>query len=592
MNQLKRTAYCGLFRKSDIDKAAVVSGFVQRRRALGGLIFITLRDRTGIIQLTFDESVNKELFDIAYDIRNEFVITAKGKVVARGEGMVNADMDTGEIEISVSELIIHSKAETPPFEILEDCATGEELRLKYRYLDLRRPNMQKNIMLRHKAVKAARDFFDDNGFIEIETPMLIKATPEGARDYLVPSRLHHGKFYALPQSPQIYKQLLMVSGFDRYVQFAHCFRDEDLRADRQPEFTQIDFEMSFVDTEDVLAILEGFVKFIFKKTMDIDINLPIRRMPYKTAMEAYGSDKPDLRYGLEIINLTDIVKDSEFKVFADAASSGSVRAINVKDGAAKYARKEIDKLTEFVKGCRAGGLAWYKQTNGEISSSFAKFLAEDEISAIKNKCGFEDGDLLLIIADKKNRTVLSALGSLRCECAKKLELVDDKVFEFVLITEFPFLDFDEDIGEYVAMHHPFTCPMTEDLHLLENDPGSVRAKAYDVVLNGIELGSGSIRISDDELQQKMFKTIGLTEQEANEKFGFLLEAFKYGVPPHGGFAFGLDRLMMLMLNCSSIREVIAFPKVQNASELMSACPANVSDPQLEELYIKIANLND
>ncbi|MEG1719420.1 MAG: aspartate--tRNA ligase [Clostridia bacterium] len=588
INGLKRTNYCGDLRKDDFNKEIILTGWVQRRRPLGGLIFITLRDRTGIIQLVFNEEKNKTLFDKAYNLRNEFIIGVKGVVKLREDNAKNDNMETGDIEIEVSELRVLSQAENTPFEILDNITTSEEVRLKYRYLDLRRPEMQKNLIFRHNAVRAAREFFYENNFIEIDTPMLMKPTPEGARDYLVPSRLHEGKFYALPQSPQLYKQLLMLSGFDRYFQFARCFRDEDLRADRQPEFTQIDFEMSFVEVDDVLDINQKFLQYLFKKTLNYDVELPIQRMPYREAMSRFGSDKPDLRFGFEIIDISNNVANCDFSVFTNAVSNGgSVRAINVKGYADKFSRKAIDSLTEFVRGIRASGIAWCKNVNNEISCSFNKFMNQETLDDIYKQTNFENGDLLLIIADQKNSIVLSSLGALRVEIAKRLELVNKNEFKFVLITEFPFLDFDEENNEYVAMHHPFTSPMIEDLEYIETDPSRVRAKAYDVVLNGVELGSGSIRISDPELQSKMFDLIGLTKEDANEKFGFLIDAFKYGAPPHGGFAFGVDRLMMLMVGATSLRDVIAFPKVQNASELMTNSPTNVDNSQLNELNISI-----
>ncbi len=587
MAYINRTDYCGNFNANDIGKQITVAGWVQRRRVLGGLIFIDLRDRTGILQLTFDEQLNKELFDIAYTLRSEDVITASGTVRGRGEGAINKNLPTGEIEVLADTLKVLGKAETPPFEIVENSNCNEELRLKHRYLDLRRPDLQKNILFRHKVTKVTRDYFDENGFIEIETPMLIRSTPEGARDYLVPSRIHKGGFYALPQSPQLYKQLSMVAGFDRYMQIARCFRDEDLRADRQPEFTQIDLEMSFVDVEDVLKIGEGYIQRVFKETLGVDIPLPLPRLTYKEAMERYGSDKPDTRYGMEIVNISDIVKDCGFSVFASTvANGGSVRGIVAKDAAGTLTRKEIDKLTEYVKGIGGKGLAWIRRTADGDTSSFAKFMSEDEMNAIYEKMNVEKGDVAMIIADTNNNHVLSQLGLLRIKTADRLQLKLEG-FNLLWIVEFPFFDFDEDTQTYVAMHHPFTSPMDECLEYLETDKSKVRAKAYDLVLNGIELSSGSIRITDPELQNRMFRLLGLSEEEAHLKFGYLLDAFKYGAPPHGGMGIGLDRLVMQMLQCDSLRDVIAYPKVQNASELMTMCPAEVDPKQLEELHIQL-----
>ena len=515
------------------------------------------------------------------------MLCAKGVVRRRGEGAVNKNLPTGEIEIAVDELKILSVSQTPPFEIVENSNVNAELRLKHRYLDLRRPDMQRNIIARSKIGKIARDYYADNGFIDIETPNLCKPTPEGARDYLVPSRVHPGKFYALPQSPQLYKQLLMVSGYDRYFQLARCFRDEDLRADRQPEFTQIDTEMSFVTADDVMKMHEGFIKYLFKEYFGKELDYDFVRMPYAEAMERFGSDKPDVRFGFELNNISDIVKDSEFKVFAGAIENGgSVRAINVKGGA-RFSRKEIDSLTEVAKTYKAKGMAWLKWAeSGEISSSYAKFLTEEENEAIKSAMAAQPGDLILIIADK-NKVVFDSLGALRCECAKRMGLLDPMDFKFLWVTEFPLLEYSEEDGRFYAMHHPFTAPMDEDLQYIDSDPGRVRAKAYDIVLNGTELGGGSVRIHDGAIQSKMFSVLGLTEEEANNKFGYLLEAFKYGVPPHGGLAFGFDRLVTLLLGLEDIRDVIAFPKVQNASELMTKCPSEPDPKALEELNIAI-----
>lgn len=590
MQGLKRTHYCGTLTMANVGEKVVVSGFTQRARNLGTLQFIDLRDRTGILQLAFDDNTERELFDFAKTVRSEYVIMAEG--VVRERESKNYDIPTGEIEIYVNDLRILSKAQTPPFEIVENSTVKDELRLKYRYLDLRRADLQQNIIKRHKIVKSARDYFDKNGFIEVETPILIKSTPEGARDFLVPSRIHDGKFYALPQSPQLYKQLLMVSGFDRYVQFARCFRDEDLRADRQPEFTQIDLEMSYVDVEDVMQIGEGFVQHLFREVMDIDIELPLRRMTYKEAMEKYGSDKPDVRFGYEIVDLTDIVKDCDFTVFSSAAQTGSVRAICVEGGANAYSRKELDKLVEQVRGIGGKGLAWIKVTEEGIQSTFSKFMKDEEMAAIVSRMGAKEGDIIFVVADGKNKIVLSVLGMLRLECAKKMDVIDENKWCFLWITEFPFFEWDEDLNTYVAMHHPFTSPMAEDIDKLDTDKGNVRAKAYDLVLNGIELSSGSIRITDPVLQKKMFTALGLSDEESYQKFGFLTDAFTYGAPPHGGMGLGLDRLVMLMLHADSLRDVIAFPKVQNMMELMTECPSPVDEMQLNELHIGLAKKED
>ena len=584
-NNDKRTCYCAELSENDIGKKVCVMGWAQRQRDLGGLIFIDLRDRSGIIQLAFDEETEKDIFDAAFTVRAEFVLCAHGVVRARSS--VNPNIPTGKIEIAVTELKILSAAQTPPFEIVENSKVNPELRLKHRYLDLRRPDMQGNIMARSKITKIARDYYADNGFMDIETPCLIKPSPEGARDYLVPSRVHPGRFYALPQSPQLYKQLLMVSGFDRYFQIARCFRDEDLRADRQPEFTQLDTEMSFATADDVMAMHEGFIKYLFKEYFGEEIGYDFIKMPYREAMERFGSDKPDIRFGFELKNLSALLAPCEFKVFAGAiAEGGSVRAINVKGGA-KFTRKEIDSLTEYVKTYKAKGLAWLKWAeSGEISSSYAKFLTEEENEAIKKAMEAEPGDLILIVADK-NKVVFDALGNLRCECAKRLGLLRPDDFKFLWVTEFPLLEWSEEDGRFYAMHHPFTSPMDEDMQYIDSDPGRVRAKAYDIVLNGTELGGGSVRIHSEDIQKKMFEILGLTLEEANEKFGYLLEAFKYGVPPHAGLAFGLDRLVTLLLGLEDIRDVIAFPKVQNASELMSGAPGLADPKGLDELCIAV-----
>ncbi len=586
MRGLKRTCYCGEVSVQDIGKEVVVGGFTQKQRDKGELVFIDLRDRTGIVQLIFDDSTDRAVMEKAKDVRSEYVLMAKGTV--RRRESVNPDLPTGEVEIFVTELRILAKAQTPPFHITDETDTNEELRLRYRYLDLRRSKLQKNLMMRAKIVKAARDYFADNGFIEIETPMLMKSTPEGARDYVVPSRVHNGSFYALPQSPQIYKQLLMISGFDRYVQFARCFRDEDLRADRQPEFTQIDLEMSFVDTEDVMEMGEGFVKYIMKHVMNMDITEPLPRLTYKDAMERFGSDKPDIRYGMEICDLSDLVKDCGFSVFSGAvAAGGSVRGIVVKNGASTYTRKEIDKLTEHAKGIGAKGLAWVRWVDEKPACSFAKFFSEEELTALLEKLGCEKGDVALIVADK-DRVTLPVLGALRQTCAKRMDIIPEG-YAFLWITEFPFFEWDDESETWVAMHHPFTMPLDECLPYLDSDPASVRAKAYDLVLNGVELSSGSIRITDYELQQRMFEALGLSDEEIAAKFGFLVDAYKYGAPPHGGMGIGLDRLSMLLCGADNIRDVTAFPKVQNASELMSGCPSPIDAKQLDELGIDITH---
>ena len=583
----KRTNYCAELSAANVGEKVCVMGWAQKQRDLGSLIFIDLRDRTGIVQLAFGDTTDREIFADAFSVRSEFVLCAKGTVRRRGEGAVNKNIPTGEIEIEVDEFKILSAAQTPPFEIVENSKVNTELRLKHRYLDLRRPDMQKNIIARSRISKIARDYYADNGFIDIETPNLVKPTPEGARDYLGPSRVHKGSFYALPQSPQLYKQLLMVSGFDRYFQIARCYRDEDLRADRQPEFTQIDTEMSFVSADDVMKMHEGFLKYLFAEYFGKKLEGDFIRMPYAEAMERFGSDKPDIRFGYELTNLSDLLASCEFKVFAGAIENGgSVRAINVKGGA-KFTRKEIDSLVDFVKLYRAKGLAWLKwNENGEISSSYAKFLTEAENEAIKAKMGAEAGDLILIVADK-NSVVFDSLGALRCECAKRMGILDPADYKFLWVTEFPLLEYSEEDGRFYAKHHPFTSPMDEDLEFIDTDPARVRAKAYDIVLNGNEIGGGSIRIHDSAIQSKMFELLGMGEEESKEKFGFLLEAFKYGVPPHGGLAFGLDRLVTLMLELEDIRDVIAFPKVQNASELMTKCPAEADAAALAELGIAV-----
>lgn len=582
---LKRTVMCGDLRESNVGETFTVMGWVQKKRNLGSIIFVDLRDRTGILQLAFKEEINKECYLKADTVRSEYCIAATGVLVRRESP--NTNIPTGLVELNCTEIKILSESETPPIYIKENLDAGENIRLKYRYLDLRRPDMQKIFMIRHKAAKILRDYLNEKGFLEIETPIMTKSTPEGARDYLVPSRNYPGMFYALPQSPQIFKQLLMVSGFDKYFQIAKCFRDEDLRANRQPEFTQVDMEMSFVEEDDVMAVNEELIKRIFKEVLDVDVKLPIRRMTHKEAAEKYGSDKPDLRFGMEIVNVSEEVKNSEFKVFKDALSiNGSVRGIKV-SGGAQMGRKDLDRLTEFVKTYNAKGLAWITCKDGEIKSPIAKFLTEDEMKAIINKFEAKEGDLILIVSDK-NKVVLQALGALRLEVAKKLEILkDNKEFNFVWITEFPLLSFNEEENRFQAEHHPFTAPMDEDIQYLDTDPGRVRAKAYDIVLNGEELGGGSIRIHDSKLQEKMFGVIGLSNESAWERFGFLLEAFKYGPPPHGGLAFGFDRLIMFLAGTDNIKDVIAFPKNQNAFCPMSEAPNVVDEVQLKELNIEI-----
>ena len=586
LQHFRRTDYCGTFTAANVGQEISVCGWVQRQRNLGSLIFVDLRDRTGLLQLAFDDSTPRDLFEKAASLRGEYVIAAKGLV--RERESKNPELPTGDIEVKVTELRLLAKAATPPFEIVEHSDVRDAVRLKYRYLDLRRPDMQHAIATRHKVTKICRDYFDEQGFLEIETPMLTKSTPEGARDYLVPSRVHPGKFYALPQSPQQYKQLLMLSGFDRYMQIARCFRDEDLRADRQPEFTQIDLEMSFVNEDDVMGIQEGFLKRVFKEVLDLDVQTPFLRMPWREAMDRFGSDKPDLRFGFELKDISDIVKDCGFGVFSGAVQGGgSVRLINVNGHAADFPRKKIDKLGEFVKTYKAKGLAWTRMHDGQVTSSYQKFLTEEENAAILARAGAKDGDLILIVGDVKDEVVFAALGALRCECAKQLGLLDPKDFKFLWVTEFPMFEYSEEEGRYVAMHHPFTAPMVEDEDKILTDKANCRARAYDIVLNGVELGGGSIRISVPETQEAMFRALGFSDEDAMERFGHLINAFKFGAPPHGGLAYGLDRLVMLMAGADSIRDVIAFPKVQNASEPMTQCPDFVDDKQLDELSINV-----
>ena len=583
---MKRTDYCGNFTTEQIGQEVTVYGWAQRQRDLGNLIFIDLRDRTGILQLSFNDATDREIFAKAQSVRSEYVLAATGTLQKRES--VNKELKTGEIELAVTDLRVLSKAQTPPFEIANADKVGDETTLKYRYLHLRNERLTQNLLMRHKIAKIAREYFYGHDFVEIETPMLTKSTPEGARDYLVPSRVHPGKFYALPQSPQQYKQLLMLSGFDRYMQIARCFRDEDLRADRQPEFTQIDLEMSFVNEDDVMEIQEGFLKRVFKEVLDVDVQTPFLRMPWREAMDRFGSDKPDLRFGFEIKDISDIVKDCGFGVFSGpVAEGGSVRLINVDGHAADFPRKKIDKLADFVKTYKAKGLAWTRLHDGQVTSSYQKFLTEEENRAILERANAKDGDLVLIVGDAKDEVVFAALGALRCECAKQLGILDPRDFKFLWVTEFPMFEFSEEENRYVAMHHPFTAPMDEDLDKLETDKKNCRAKAYDIVLNGTELGGGSIRISVPETQEAMFRALGFTNEDAQERFGHLINAFKFGAPPHGGLAYGLDRLCMLMAGAESIRDVIAFPKVQNASEPMTSCPDFVDDKQLDELNLNV-----
>ena len=586
---LKRTAMCGTFRKENAGETAVVMGWVQRSRNLGSIIFTDLRDRSGIVQIVFDETVEKEVFEKAEKIRSEYVLAVKG--VVRERSAKTNKIPTGDVEILAEELKILSEAETTPFEILDDTGVNENLRLKYRYLDLRRPSLQKNLITRSEIAVTTRNYLAENGFLEIETPYLGKSTPEGARDYLVPSRTRPGSFYALPQSPQLYKQLLMIAGYDRYFQIAKCFRDEDLRANRQPEFTQIDLEMSFVEDEtDVMYPVEGLIKKVFKNTIGLDLGEEhFRTMTWQEAMTRFGSDKPDTRFGLELQDVTDVLRESGFAVFKSAVEAGgSVRLINAKGLAGALTRKEIDKLVDVAKTYGAKGLAYTRLTADGVTSSFEKFLSEEEKAALHKAAGAETGDVLLVVADAKNSTVFAALGALRLAVANKCGLIDPDKFNFLWVTDFPFFEYSEEEGRWMAMHHPFTMPRAEDLDKVESDPGSVRALAYDMVLNGCELGGGSIRINDPAVQDRMLKALGFSEERARESFGFLMDAYQYGAPPHGGMAFGFDRMVMLMLKRDSIRDVIAFPKVQNAGEPMSGCPETVEEKQLRELSIAYA----
>lgn len=585
MSVYKRTHMCGELRKENIGESVVLNGWIQKRRNLGGLIFCDVRDKTGITQVVFNDQIPQELFDRADRLRSEYVVGIKGKVMERESK--NADLPTGDIEVFADDLIIYSEADTPPIYIKDDDNVDDNLRLKYRYLDLRKKKMQDNLTFRHNLAKLTRDYFAENGFTEVETPVLIKSTPEGARDYLVPSRVNQGRFYALPQSPQMFKQLLMVGGTDRYVQIVKCFRDEDLRADRQPEFTQIDLEMSFVDVDDVIEIQEGYLKRVFKEMKGIDIETPFPRIPYDEAMNRYGSDKPDTRVGFELNDITDMVKDCGFKVFTDAiATGGSVRGICITGAAESYTRKKIDKLTEQVKSYGAKGMVWMKVAENEVTSSVNKFFSPEELKAIADRMEAKAGDLILIISDR-NKVVYDSLGFLRRHIADELGLLDDEQYNLLWVTDFPLFEHDEETDTYHAMHHPFTSPREEDADLLKTDPTKAKAKAYDIVLNGVELGGGSIRIHDRHMQEDMFRALDMSQEDIDEKFGFLVEAFKYGTPPHGGLAYGLDRLVMLLTGEKSIREVIAFPKNQNAQCMVSEAPGVVEEEQLDELGIKI-----
>ena len=584
-NVFKRTHMCGTLNLSNVDENVVLNGWIQKRRNLGGLIFCDLRDKTGLVQIVFDDKIPQELFEKADKLRSEYVVGIKGVVKERQSK--NSDMATGDIEVFANELVIYSEADTPPIYIKDDDNVDDNLRLKYRYLDLRKHKMQQNLTFRHKLAKLTRDYFDAEGFTEVETPMLIKPTPEGARDYLVPSRVNQGKFYALPQSPQMFKQLLMVGGTDRYIQIVKCFRDEDLRADRQPEFTQIDLEMSFVEEDDVMAVQEGFLKKVMKEMLGEEIQIPFPRIPYDEAMERYGSDKLDTRFGFELKKLNDVVAGTEFKVFADAlANGGDVRGICIDGGSEHFSRKDIDKLTDLAKHYGAKGLVWMRVNEGEIASSVNKFFTQEQLADIAAVFEAKVGDLILIAADKA-KVVFDTLGFLRREIAGRLGLLDDSKFNFLWVVDFPLFELDDESGKYFAMHHPFTCPKLDQVDMLETEPGKVKARAYDIVLNGVELGGGSIRIHDKNLQSKMFDVLGIKDDEQQEKFGFLLEAFKYGTPPHGGLAYGLDRLVMLLTGQHSIREVIAFPKNQAAQCMVSEAPGEAPMDQMEELGLSI-----
>lgn len=584
MEWKQRTLFCGQVGKEQIGQEITLNGWVQKRRDLGGVIFVDLRDREGLVQVVFNPEYNKSAWEQADKVRSEYVLSVTGKVVERAPEAVNPKLKTGEIEVHVSEITILNDAKTPPFQIEDELEVDEQIRLKYRYLDLRRPEMQRTFVLRSKAVKAFRDFLDEHGFLEVETPILQKSTPEGARDYLVPSRVHPGEFYALPQSPQLFKQLLMVSGFERYYQIARCFRDEDLRADRQPEFTQVDIETSFLSSEDLLPMMEKMVAHVFKRTLGVEVPTPFPRLTYAEAMDRYGSDKPDVRFGMELTDVSDVVANSDFKVFASTvAGGGQVKAINAK-GCGHYSRKEADDLGKFASRYGAKGLAWMGFKDGEVKGPIAKFFKEEEIATLKQRLDVTEGDLLLFVADKP-KVVADALGALRSKLGAELGLIDHSKFAFLWVVDFPLVEWDEEAGRYVALHHPFTRPKDEDLHLFDTDPGKMRAQAYDMVLNGYELGGGSMRIFTRDIQEKMFKILGHTPEEAREKFGFLLDAFEYGTPPHGGIALGLDRLIMLLANRTNLREVIAFPKTASASDLMVHAPDQVDEAQLKDLHI-------
>lgn len=580
-----RTVQCGEVSKEHVGQEVILNGWVQKRRDLGGVIFIDFRDRTGLVQIVFNPEFNKEAWEIADKVRSEYVLVVKGTVVNRDPEAVNPKLKTGEVEVHIAQITILNDAKTPPFPIEDEIEVDEQVRLKYRYLDLRRPEMQRSLILRSKAAKAFRDYLDENGFVEVETPMLTKSTPEGARDYLVPSRVHPGEFYALPQSPQLFKQLLMVSGLERYYQIVRCFRDEDLRADRQPEFTQVDIETSFLSMEEILPMMEKMVAHVFKATIGVDIPTPFPRLTYAEAMARYGSDKPDVRFGMELTDVSDVVANSDFKVFANVvAAGGQVKAINAK-GCGHYSRKEADDLGKFASRYGAKGLAWMGFKDGEIKGPIAKFFKEEEIAELKARLSAEEGDLLLFVADKP-KVVADALGALRSKLGAELGLIDHSKFAFLWVVDFPLVEWDEEAKRYVALHHPFTRPKDEDLHLFDTDPSQMRAQAYDMVLNGYELGGGSMRIFKRDVQEKMFKTLGFSPEEAREQFGFLLDAFEYGTPPHGGIALGLDRLIMLLAGRNNLREVIAFPKTASASDLMVNAPDVVAPKQLSELHIE------
>jgi aspartyl-tRNA synthetase len=587
-----RSYFCGEVTEKAIGEKVTLKGWVQKRRDLGGLIFIDLRDRTGLVQIVFNPDVSQEALTIADKVRTEYVLDVKGTVIARAEGSVNANLKTGKIEIQVEELTIINEAKTTPFVIADKTDVSEDVRLKYRYLDLRRPVMFETFKMRHQVTKAIRDYLDGEGFLDVETPILTKSTPEGARDYLVPSRVHPGEFYALPQSPQIFKQLMMVGGFERYYQIARCFRDEDLRADRQPEFTQIDIETSFMSQEDIMDLTEGMMEKVMKDVKGMDLTVPFPRMSYEEAMSRFGSDKPDTRFGMELVDLSETVKDSGFKVFASAvANGGQVKAINVKGAAANYSRKDIDGLTEFVAVYGAKGLAWLKSEEVGLKGPISKFFGEEDQAALIAKLDVTAGDLLLFVADKKN-VVADALGALRIKLAKELDLIDQSKFNFLWITDWPLLEFDEEANRYFAAHHPFTMPVREEVPMLESDPANVKAQAYDLVLNGYELGGGSLRIFERDVQEKMFSVLGFTKEQAYEQFGFLLEAFEYGTPPHGGIALGLDRMVMLLAGRTNLRDTIAFPKTASASDLLTDAPGEVSEAQLDELHLSLNVKND